>query len=760
MRHKIKMVSNLSLSYGKDVKKKFSSNPFLDSFHKVHPKIQSKYDEELSRYSDSLESSRILQLKLLIELENLLRYFDYAYETTKRASPLDLKWSNLHNEKTQNRLWLQTDYLLDASRKKSSKEERIKHYLFSEIGKGKDLNTISKLYKENKDKKFDCITLEFHQNMFIKKVLDVFSLLTNFGVSLISIPAQNYIDVVEILNGSEFYINALCSQRDHNHDKDGYPELINQNFNRPIYARYIVLVISRYDYGDIYIGSEFDESDFEEYWDSWLIEHFQQDPIFEQIKEPTTNAISKISERFSWETLPGFGANASKDSFFDLEHLYNQIKFNELSGDYLSFDKYELTNSAKIKTNDIYRTFHYLNNIKNTGKISIKNKSNDSKSHHLVFHEFTELQLDNFESMFNKHHGKKYKSKFNKNALNEFVNQYSEEIKALLNFKAPRFFNKIDKLLIIEWRVDGANNCQFCGIFHPKDWTTTEDKYWDPNYYVECIEVNTKIVSVEYLLMFYKTHMGQVLVDLAIDNLNQNSGNLGEEPNLWNYLTFLAPNIKSQSKAVDAINSIDNLTNTIEKSEQSIITNIDNIDDIVKDLQNWQASLGLLNNSDRIEHLISQGESDVVEFKETFSLDLKSKTKEIYMETSCLKTICGFLNSNGGSLLIGVSDQGEISGLANEIELFHKKSLDNLLKHFKNKLTHRIQGFDDFISYKAITIKKKVIIEVSTKAIEYGLGCYLDGKDFYIRRNPGTDKLEAKELVKYTAEHFKQGNSS
>ena len=44
------------------------------------------------------------------------------------------------------------------------------------------------------------------------------------------------------------------------------------------------------------------------------------------------------------------------------------------------------------------------------------------------------------------------------------------------------------------------------------------------------------------------------------------------------------------------------------------------------------------------------------------------------METACLKTICGFLNSNGGTLLIGVSDKGEIIGLSEEIELFHKKN--------------------------------------------------------------------------------------
>jgi hypothetical protein len=292
-------------------------------------------------------------------------------------------------------------------------------------------------------------------------------------------------------------------------------------------------------------------------------------------------------------------------------------------------------------------------------------------------------------------------------------------------------------------------------MYHPKDWVGSEEKYWDPNYYIECIEIDTKVVKLDYLLMFFKTQMGEVLINLAIDDLNAN-GDL-TSPELWKHLSFFAPSLNLQSKAVEAINSIDNLTNTLGQSKQSVMSKLDDIDDIIQDVNSWQASLGLLNNSDRIEHLIAQGESKVVEFKQTFSLDIKTRIKkEIYMETACLKTICGFLNTSGGTLLIGVADDGTITGLSEEIELFHKNNLDNLLKHFKNKLTHRINGFDDFINYKAIHIKTKLLIEVTTKPIKFGIGCYLDEKDFYIRRTPGTDKLEGQELVIYNKKHFQE----
>ena len=753
MRHKIEMRGNIASTSLKSP----SKNPFYRSFIEVHPKVRTRYDEESNNFNSLLDESRKLQLKLIIELEELV---GYDFKKTNRVSPLDFKWSKVLNEGSRNRLDLQLDLLTDfleeeSPHKDPEKKEQIKNYLFSEIGKGKTLNSISKLYKDNKNKKFDCITLEFHQNSYNKKALNLFSLLTKKGISIVSIPAKDYCDVKESLDKTDFFITALCSQRDHDYDDEGwYRKLIDQKFNRPIHSRYIVLIITRNAHNHVFIGSEFDESDLFN-WDEYL--GFALDP-----KEAYSGPISSMI----WDHLPGLGENCNVNDFYDLENLYNQIKYHELKGDYLSYKEHNLTNTASLKTSDIYNTFLYLSNIKNTGKISIKNKLDSFDSHNVILLNFIKKL---FRNIFSKQElaklTKKQIASVNSisKELDDFDKKYSKNVLNLLEFSAPDYFHKIDKLLILEWRVDGANNCQFCGIFHPKDWTVSEEKYWDPNYFIECIEIDTKVVKVDYLLMFYKTQMGNVLIDLAIDDLNA-KGNL-KLPELWKHLLFLAPSLNLQTKAVKAINSIDNLTKTLKKSEQSIVTNTGDIDDIARDLNTWQASLGFLNNSDRIEHLIAQGESDVIEFKQTFSLDIirnKSKKegylpkKEDYIETASLKTICGFLNSNGGTLLIGVSDEGKIIGLSEEIELFHKKNLDNLLKHFKNKITHGIQGFDDFISYKAISIQKNIIIEVSAKAIVYGIGCYLDGKDFYIRRNPGTDKLKDQELVIYSKEHFKE----
>ena len=61
--------------------------------------------------------------------------------------------------------------------------------------------------------------------------------------------------------------------------------------------------------------------------------------------------------------------------------------------------------------------------------------------------------------------------------------------------------------------------------------------------------------------------------------------------------------------------------------------------------------------------LITQGESAQLEFKSTARWDLRENKKSKVMEEVILKTVAAFLNSDGGTLLIGVADDGTVLGL-------------------------------------------------------------------------------------------------
>ncbi|EKD26598.1 MAG: hypothetical protein ACD_79C01103G0001 [uncultured bacterium] len=78
--------------------------------------------------------------------------------------------------------------------------------------------------------------------------------------------------------------------------------------------------------------------------------------------------------------------------------------------------------------------------------------------------------------------------------------------------------------------------------------------------------------------------------------------------------------------------------------------------------------------------LISKGEGQHIEFKSTLRMNLHTMKPDREMEFAVLKTIAGFLNSEGGTLLIGLNDQGEIIGIKND----NFTNKDKMMLHLTN----------------------------------------------------------------------------
>ena len=164
-------------------------------------------------------------------------------------------------------------------------------------------------------------------------------------------------------------------------------------------------------------------------------------------------------------------------------------------------------------------------------------------------------------------------------------------------------------------------------------------------------------------------------------------------------------------------------------------------------------AIAVLTDADKVRAIIREGESKRIEFKESLSLDVRKQTKELYIEQASLKTIVAFLNTEGGDLLVGVSDDGQIRGVDGEIEKFHKNR-DHFLLHFKNLLKSKIgEGFYPFIDHRLVKLDDVHILLVKCKASQ--TPCFLESKDFYVRTNPATDKLEGLPLAEYLKHHFR-----
>ena len=149
----------------------------------------------------------------------------------------------------------------------------------------------------------------------------------------------------------------------------------------------------------------------------------------------------------------------------------------------------------------------------------------------------------------------------------------------------------------------------------------------------------------------------------------------------------------------------------------------------------------------KLNSALESGESKTVEFKSSLSWDLKKNTKEKYIETSAVKTVCGFLNSSGGMLILGANDSGQIIGIDTELDKLHK-SKDKFLLYFRNLLKTRLgEKHFGLIDQDLIYFDGKHVMIVDCKVSKFPV--YVDESDYYIRTNPSTEKLEGPHLVDY-----------
>lgn len=145
--------------------------------------------------------------------------------------------------------------------------------------------------------------------------------------------------------------------------------------------------------------------------------------------------------------------------------------------------------------------------------------------------------------------------------------------------------------------------------------------------------------------------------------------------------------------------------------------------------------------------IIINGESEGVEFKSTLRTNLHTNKIDPRMEHAVLKTLAGFLNTNGGTLIIGVSDDGNPVGL--EIDGFPNE--DKMSLHLVNIVNsrmgpHAMTGvhvhFEDFKDSRVMFLK----------CIKSPVAVFLkeeSGEQFYIRTGPSTTELSASQTQEY-----------
>lgn len=153
-----------------------------------------------------------------------------------------------------------------------------------------------------------------------------------------------------------------------------------------------------------------------------------------------------------------------------------------------------------------------------------------------------------------------------------------------------------------------------------------------------------------------------------------------------------------------------------------------------------------------VKNLISQGENEQLEFKSSLRINIHTKKPDKKIEHTILKTITAFLNTDGGTLLIGVADDGNIIGIAHD----GFKNNDKFYQHYTNLVQNHIGNeYLPLIKSKLIQVHNTTILKVdcrqSNKAVFLNSG---NEQYFYVRIGPASVKLTGKKLLEYVNKKF------
>ncbi len=252
-------------------------------------------------------------------------------------------------------------------------------------------------------------------------------------------------------------------------------------------------------------------------------------------------------------------------------------------------------------------------------------------------------------------------------------------------------------------------------------------------------------VTKGYITYYLRSALGQKILTncysgLHIPAISKNS--------LLKSLDVYVPTIDEQNLISNTFEKLHTVISLMENTVIELSTNPKSAKHILEQLSSTEKAYKELSIEEEILQLISRGEGLQIEFKSTLSYDVNTNKKNKALQESVLKNIVGFLNKNGGTLFIGVTDEGEITGIEKD---FYKND-DDYKKKLSNLINEHIGVKEsNYIRLELRTIRtKRICLIVCSKALS---PAYLNG-DFYVRTDPECRKLSAKDSLAYINEHF------
>ena len=165
-----------------------------------------------------------------------------------------------------------------------------------------------------------------------------------------------------------------------------------------------------------------------------------------------------------------------------------------------------------------------------------------------------------------------------------------------------------------------------------------------------------------------------------------------------------------------------------------------------------------------LEEMIAEGESDSLEFKSSLRWDMVQNSVNKKLEDVIVKTISAFANSQGGTLLIGVDDEGEILGIEKDYLSLGNADRDKFELHLRNIFNNHFGTafVTSRISIEFHVMDDRDVCQIEIQPAKEPVVVTLKGNNgqsgekFYVRSGNSSQEIPLSQMNAYCKERFDQ----
>jgi hypothetical protein len=158
--------------------------------------------------------------------------------------------------------------------------------------------------------------------------------------------------------------------------------------------------------------------------------------------------------------------------------------------------------------------------------------------------------------------------------------------------------------------------------------------------------------------------------------------------------------------------------------------------------------------ADDLPSLLAEGENEHIEFKSSVRWDLQKDVINRSLEGVIAKTIAGLMNHRGGSLVVGVTDKGEVVGLQKDYQTLKHKNRDGFERCIMDIVNKKLGGHKCTLIHcmfheVAGQDVCRILVEPSRDPVYVN-----DGQvaRYFVRSGNGTRELDAREALAHISQ--------